>query len=50
MLSIGFINVTTPNSNKSNDNNHDMTIASYMEDNVGSLGVLIKEVMVQDML
>lgn len=38
VLSIGFINVTTPNSNKSNDNNHDMTIASYMEDNVGSLG------------
>lgn len=37
MLSIGFINVTTPNSNKSNDNNQETTIASYMEDNVGSL-------------
>lgn len=37
VLSIGFINVTTPNSNKSNDNNQETTIASYMEDNVGSL-------------
>lgn len=36
VLSIGFINVTTQNSNKSN-NNQDTTIASYMKDNVGSL-------------
>ena len=34
VLSIGFINVTTQNSNK----NQEMTIASYMEDNVESLG------------
>lgn len=38
LLSLGFINMTMQNSNKSKE----MTIASYMQDNVGSLGSATK--------